>query len=111
MATGWAPCSTPGPTTGTKSFVLQYLSPALMRKMRLFVLGDEANESYYQVASIHDERGYERIRSSLAKSLDVSAYQPDIQVVDVDLLGDRRLGSTTPCMTACCSRSRRATRR
>jgi stage V sporulation protein R len=74
-----------------ESFVLQYLSPALIRKMRLFVLGDEANESYYQVASIHDERGYERIRSALAKSLDVSAYQPDIQVVDVDLLGDRRL--------------------
>ena len=42
-----------------ESFVLQYLSPALIRKMRLFVLGDEANESYYQVASIHDERGYE----------------------------------------------------
>jgi spore cortex formation protein SpoVR/YcgB (stage V sporulation) len=74
-----------------ESFVLQYLSPALIRKMRLFVLGDEANESYYQVASIHDERGYEKVRSALARSLDVSAYQPDIQVVDVDLLGDRRL--------------------
>ena len=57
----------------------------------LFVLGDEANESYYQVASIHDERGYEKVRSALARSLDVSAYQPDIQVVDVDLLGDRCL--------------------
>ncbi len=74
-----------------ESFVLQYLSPALMRKLRLFVLNDQSNESYYQVASIHDERGYEKIRAVLAHTLDVSANQPNIQVVDVDLLGDRHL--------------------
>ena len=74
-----------------ESFVLQYLSPALMRKLRLFVLNDQSNESYYQVASIHDERGYEKIRAVLAHNFDISANQPNIQVVDVDLLGDRHL--------------------
>ncbi len=72
-------------------FILQYLSPALMRKLRLFVLKDQSNESYYQVASIHDERGYEKIRAALAHNFDISANQPNIQVVDVDLLGDRHL--------------------
>ena len=74
-----------------ESFILQYLSPALMRKLRLFVLTDEAKEPHFEVASIHNERGYEKIRAALADSYDVGATQPDIQVVDVDLLGDRHL--------------------
>ena len=40
----------------------------------------------YEVASIHNERGYEKIRAALAHSYDVGASRPDIQVVDVDLL-------------------------
>ena len=74
-----------------ESFILQYLSPAVIRKLRLFVLADEARESYYEVASIHNERGYEHVRTMLAQSYDVGASRPDIQVVDVNLLGDRQL--------------------
>lgn len=74
-----------------ESFIRQYLSPALIRKLRLFVLADEAEESHYEVASIHDERGYHEIRTALAHSYDIGAKQPDIQVLDVDLLGDRHL--------------------
>ena len=41
--------------------------------------------------SIHDERGYRNIRRSLAKRYDVSYTDAIIEVVAVDLLGDRRL--------------------
>lgn len=74
-----------------ESFIRQYLSPALIRKWRFFLLADAAGESHYQVASIHDERGYRKIRSALAERYDIGAHRPDIQVVDVDLLGDRHL--------------------
>jgi spore cortex formation protein SpoVR/YcgB (stage V sporulation) len=74
-----------------ESFILQYLSPALMRKFRLFHITDLASDRFCKVASIHDERGYRAVRSALARSYDRGAQQPDIQVVDVDLLGDRRL--------------------
>jgi spore cortex formation protein SpoVR/YcgB (stage V sporulation) len=74
-----------------ESFLLQYLSPALMRKMRLFALDDEAKGSHYRVASIHNERGYEKIRRTLARSYDIGANQPNIQVVDVDFRGNRHL--------------------
>ena len=74
-----------------ESFIRQYLSPALIRKWRLFVLTDGADAPQYEVASIHNERGYARIRSALAQSYDIGASRPDIQVVDVDLLGDRHL--------------------
>ncbi|CCV05057.1 conserved hypothetical protein [Mesorhizobium metallidurans STM 2683] len=74
-----------------ESFIRQYLSPALIRKWRLFVLADGADEPHFEVSSIHNERGYDKIRSALANSYDVGANRPDIQVIDVDLLGDRQL--------------------
>ncbi|MGB3391788.1 MAG: SpoVR family protein [Pseudaminobacter sp.] len=74
-----------------ESFILQYLSPALIRKLRLFVLSDDATQPHYQVASIHDERGYAKIRATLAHNYDIGTQQPNIQVVDVDLLGNRHL--------------------
>ena len=72
-------------------FVRQFLSPHLIRKLRLFVLSDKAAESKYRVEAIHDADGYRKVRSVLAESYDIGAMEPDIQVVDVDLLGDREL--------------------
>jgi stage V sporulation protein R len=74
-----------------ESFIRQYLSPTLIRKWRLFLLSDTASEPHYEVTAIHNERGYEKIRSALAHSYDIGASCSDIQVVDVDLLGDRHL--------------------
>ncbi len=74
-----------------ESFIRQFLSPALIRKWRMFVLSDAASERHYNVASIHNERGYEQIRSALAQRYDIGANHSDIQVVDVDLLGQRHL--------------------
>jgi stage V sporulation protein R len=74
-----------------ESFIRQYLSPAMIRKWRFFVLDDTAHEPHYEVASIHNERGYEKVRTALANSYDIGMTRPDIQVMDVDLLGDRRL--------------------
>ena len=74
-----------------ESFVLQYLSPSLMRKFRLFHLSDRANDRYLEVASIHNERGYANVRAALARAYDPGSHRPDIQVIDVDLLGDRQL--------------------
>ena len=72
-------------------FVRQFLSPQLMRKLKLFVLTDKAANPRYRVDAIHDADGYRRVRSALADSYDVTAGQPDIQVADVDLLGNREL--------------------
>jgi stage V sporulation protein R len=43
------------------------------------------------VDAIHDDAGYRAIRKSLAQSYDPATSDPDVQVVDVDLEGDRRL--------------------
>ncbi|WP_127078794.1 SpoVR family protein [Rhodomicrobium lacus] len=74
-----------------ESFVSQFLSPAVIRKMGLFLVTDDASEKDLSVDAIHDERGYMRVRRALARHYDVSRHDPDIQIVDVDLEGDRRL--------------------
>jgi spore cortex formation protein SpoVR/YcgB (stage V sporulation) len=73
------------------SFIAQYLSPRLMRRLRLFHLIDDEAEEDLRVDAIHDERGYQRVRRALARHYDVGRIDADIQVEDVDLAGDRRL--------------------
>lgn len=74
-----------------ESFIQQYLSPHLIRELRLFALADDSEDTHYTVSGIHDERGYRRVRRSLARTYDPAETDADIQVVDVDLRGDRRL--------------------
>ncbi len=74
-----------------ESFIQQFLSPNVMRKFRLFLLADDSVDTHFTVTNIHDERGFKNLRRSLARSYDLGAIEPDIQVVDVDLRGDRKL--------------------
>jgi spore cortex formation protein SpoVR/YcgB (stage V sporulation) len=75
-----------------ESFIGQYLSPYLMRQLRLFQIHDDPAETEgIRVEAIQNERGYQRIRRELAKRHDVGWITPNIEVVDVDLAGDRRL--------------------
>ncbi len=74
-----------------ESFIQQFLSPRLIREFKLFTLSDAAEDPHYTVQAIHDERGYRDVRRRLAEMYDLSRIEPDIQVADVDLLGDREL--------------------
>ena len=74
-----------------ESFIQQFLSPHVMRKLRLFVLADDSTDTHFTVSNIHDERGFKNLRRALARSYDLGTIEPDIQVVDVDLRGDRKL--------------------
>ncbi|RYB03473.1 SpoVR family protein [Lichenibacterium ramalinae] len=75
-----------------ESFVSQFLSPHLMRRWKLFHVQDEGDpKKDLRVAAIHDERGYRGLRRALSRHYDVAWQDPDIQVIDVDLAGDRRL--------------------
>jgi spore cortex formation protein SpoVR/YcgB (stage V sporulation) len=75
-----------------ESFISQFLSPRLMRQMRMFHLHDDPAETAgIRVDAIHDERGYRRVRRELARQYDVGFIDANIEVVDVDLAGDRRL--------------------
>lgn len=74
-----------------ESFILQFLSPNLMRKWRMFVIEDDRDLPEYEVTNIHDETGYKFIRRALSRQYNLTYHEPDIQVEDVDLLGSRTL--------------------
>lgn len=74
-----------------ETFVLQYLSPKVIRDMKLFEIDDQQSNSYYEVSSIHNDAGYRKVRQSLSEFYNRSRYVPDIQVFDVDIYGDRTL--------------------
>ncbi|MGE3866241.1 MAG: SpoVR family protein, partial [Hyphomonadaceae bacterium] len=74
-----------------ESFVLQFLSPAVIRHFGLFHIADREEAEELRVSDIHDERGYRGVRRALSRQYDLSRVDPDINIVDVDLAGDRRL--------------------
>ena len=74
-----------------ESFIAQFLSPNVIRRWRMFHLVDDPDAPELRVDAIHDELGYRRLRRVLARQHDVAWSDPDIQVTDVDLAGDRRL--------------------
>lgn len=74
-----------------ESFIAQYLSPQLIREMKLFAIKDDSEEPDLIVSAIHDERGYQKIRQALAAQFNLSNNEPDIQVYNVKHRGDRSL--------------------
>ncbi|MBI3675075.1 MAG: SpoVR family protein [Proteobacteria bacterium] len=74
-----------------ESFIEQFLSPKLMRDFRLFALFDKADNEAVKVSAIHNDTGYRRVRTALARQYDVGNSDPNIQVVGANLKSDRKL--------------------
>lgn len=74
-----------------ESFIAQYLSPKLIRDFRLFSVLDDDTDNYIEVSAIHDEAGYRHVRSMLANQYNLSVREPNIQIYNVNLRGDRSL--------------------
>lgn len=74
-----------------ESFILQFLSPKVMRDLKLFCILDDDKNSTIDVNSIHDEMGYKAVREALSGQYNLSNREPNIQVYSVDVRGDRSL--------------------
>ena len=74
-----------------ESFVAQYLSPKLIRDLRLFAVLDDDADNELEISAIHDDRGYQYIRQTLADHYNLGNREPNIQVYNVNRRGDRSL--------------------
>jgi spore cortex formation protein SpoVR/YcgB (stage V sporulation) len=74
-----------------ESFISQFMSPKIMRDFRFFTVLDDDRNNYLEIAAIHNEEGYREIRSKLSSQYNLSNLEPNIQVWNVDLRGDRSL--------------------
>ena len=74
-----------------ESFIAQYLSPKLIRDLKLFCVTDDDAREALEITAIHNDNGYHDIRQQLSDRYNYGNQEPDIQVVDVDIRGDRSL--------------------
>ncbi|WP_439510711.1 SpoVR family protein [Marinimicrobium koreense] len=74
-----------------ESFILQFLSPKIIRDLKLFTVVDDDREPHIEVNAIHDEEGYRAVRQSLAGLYNLGNREPNIQVQSVDIRGDRSI--------------------
>ncbi|MBP9722043.1 MAG: SpoVR family protein [Gammaproteobacteria bacterium] len=74
-----------------ESFIRQFLSPNLIREMKLFSILDNEKNSELEVTAIHDEHGYKYIREALAEQFTLSNIDPNIEVYNIDRQGSRSL--------------------
>ncbi len=74
-----------------ESFILQYLSPKVIRDFKLFAVVDDDQDDALEISAIHDENGYRQVRELLAAQYNLGNREPNIQIWDVDRRGDRSL--------------------
>ena len=74
-----------------ESFIAQFLSPKVMRDLKLFVVLNDDNRTELEVTEIHEENGYKQIRNILSQNNNISMTEPNIQVYGVDIRGNRSL--------------------
>ncbi len=74
-----------------ESFIQQYLSPKLIRDMKLFSVLDDDKKLKLEITAIHDDSGYRTIRNTLSRQYNLSYREPNIQVFNVNRHGDRSL--------------------
>jgi stage V sporulation protein R len=74
-----------------ESFILQYLSPKLMRDLKLFAILDDEKEPNIKVTAIHNNAGYESLRQLLSQQYNLAFIEPNIQIYDVNVKGDRSI--------------------
>jgi stage V sporulation protein R len=73
------------------SFIEQFLSPALMRKYKMFTVHVDEMSDYGIVQDISDERGYREMRRTLAAQYNSIERIPEIVVSAARMRGDRAL--------------------
>lgn len=74
-----------------ESFISQFLSPKVMRDFKFFAINDDVKNDYVEVSAIHNESGYRKIREKLSAQYNLSNLEPNIQVHNVNVRGDRSL--------------------
>lgn len=74
-----------------ESFIQQFLSPKVIRDLKLFCVLDDDSRNEIEISAIHDDQGYRTVREQLAGQYNLGNREPNIQIVDIDMRGDRAM--------------------
>jgi len=67
-----------------ESFILQFLSPKVIRDFKLFVLLDEESDSWYTVSNTHGDEDVRSVRKALAYQVSRENFIPKIEITHVN---------------------------
>lgn len=74
-----------------ESFIQQFLSPKVIRDLKLFCAMDDDEQSTIEILAIHDDSGYRDVREQLAGQYNLGDREPNIQITSIDVRGDRSM--------------------
>lgn len=74
-----------------ESFIQQFLSPKVMRDMKLFTVIDDDRDNELEISAIHNKNGFKHVRRVLANQYNLNQNLPNIQVKKVNIRSDRSL--------------------
>jgi len=74
-----------------ESFIQQFLSPKVIRDLKLFSVLDDDERKEIEITAIHDDEGYLKIREQLAGQYNLGDREPNIQIHSVNARGDRSM--------------------
>jgi spore cortex formation protein SpoVR/YcgB (stage V sporulation) len=63
----------------------------VIRDFRLFALIDDEDLPNLRIGAIHNDAGYRQVRETLARQYSLAEREPNIQIVNVDVGGDRSM--------------------
>lgn len=67
-----------------ESFILQYLSPKVIRDLKLFCLWDVKGHPRYEISQTHDDEDVIEMRKALASEHEVMHYTPIVEIISCD---------------------------
>lgn len=74
-----------------ESFILQYLSPKVVRDFGFFYILDDDDNPTYNIEAIQNDEGFKLVREKLSEQQNLNNHVPLIQVEEVDVWGDRSM--------------------
>ena len=74
-----------------ENFVLEFLSPKVIKKLQLCCVEDDQDNNYYEVKAIQNKTDYREIRRYLSKQYSFTQLLPQVEVVGFDATKDRTL--------------------
>ncbi len=74
-----------------ESFILQYLSPKLVRELKLFKYEDDSTKPFYEIKAVHSDEDFKEIRKELSNHYNLFNHLPFVYIEGADLKRSRAL--------------------
>ena len=66
------------------SFILQWLSPKVIRDLKMFTLHDDVTKPSYVVSTISDDKSYQKLKEDMSEQYNIINFIPEVLITSCD---------------------------